>query len=183
MHQGRRLWPNYAPTRNGGYFIIGIGCFTAQLFLGNLVMLALAVFPMWVFFESLRQVSANEELWTIWLMMAAGLGIWGVLSILLMLAVGGGLFWWGLRRLRHAQQLDEGAVAAGVITGRWRRPRGGGGLTYQFAPWETGEELTITQYDWRAYPRYQVGDTIQVRYLADNPQVCRIELPTAELEV
>ena len=90
MKKGYRFWLAYAPTRRGGYVIIGIGAGVVLLFLVNLVTLVLAVIPMWIFYEILQQIPDNQELWPIWIMMTAGLAGLGVLYTLLMVGLGGG---------------------------------------------------------------------------------------------
>lgn len=49
-------------------------------------------------------------------------------------------------------------------------------MAYYFKlPWQSGS-VVRAEMNAEAYRAYQVGDPVQVRYLPENPQVCRLEV-------
>lgn len=106
---------------------------------------------------------------------------WAGLPLLLGLA-GLGVALWGGWELKQVWALeDRGQMIIGVIFDRWvadpyRRPPC---VAYYFdLPGQPNERSRVirAEYNRTAYNTYQVGDSVQIRYLPDNPKICRLEL-------
>jgi hypothetical protein len=94
---------------------------------------------------------------------------------------------WARRREELAQQLDQrGQIASGVVIERWHQrrhnsgQRGGPCATYHFdVQLLDGQTRQIVKAELidlvTRFQRLQVGTSVQVRYLPDDPNVCRIE--------
>lgn len=72
----------------------------------------------------------------------------------------------------------RGQLASGVMLDHWVRR--GRGVAYCVAyyfelPWQS-VPVVRAEMNADAYRTYQVGDSVQVRYLPENPQVCRLEV-------
>jgi len=91
----------------------------------------------------------------------------------------------GNRRRNAAQQLEQaGQLAQGVVVDRWVqwRNNGGNALAYQFDALLPGggsrrvvKGEIVDRVTW--YAQLQIGAHVRVRYLPDNPNLCRIEEP------
>jgi hypothetical protein len=85
----------------------------------------------------------------------------------------------GVRDWQRIKMLEaRGQLAPGVMLDRWIRR--GRGVAYCVAyyfelPWESAP-VVRAEMNAEAYRAYQVGDSVQVRYLPDNPKVCRLEV-------
>jgi hypothetical protein len=108
--------------------------------------------------------------------------------LLVLTAFGVWLLLWGRNTLQHDRNLqDHGRVTHAEIIDRWARwgyrsswhcvayrfrarsPEDGGPHTYTFAE---------RNYD--AYHRLRVGDRAPLRYLPEDPSICRLELPSPQ---
>jgi hypothetical protein len=106
---------------------------------------------------------------------------WAGLPLLFVL-VGLGLALWGGRELNQVLALDgRGQMIRGVVFDRWvaypyRRPPC---VAYYFdlLGQPNGRTRVVrAEYNRTAYNTYQVGDSVPIRYLPDNPKICRLEL-------
>jgi hypothetical protein len=87
------------------------------------------------------------------------------------------------RREKLAQQLDrDGQITSGIVIERWhaRGRQGGPCATYQFdAQLPDGQSRRIVKAEIvdlvTRFQQLQAGMLVQVRYLLDDPNVCRIE--------
>jgi hypothetical protein len=75
----------------------------------------------------------------------------------------------------------RGQLIQGVLLDRWSGLTRGSQycVAYYFElPWVSpgGGPLIRAENNKQAHRAYQVGDPVQVRYLPDNPQVCRLEV-------
>jgi hypothetical protein len=94
---------------------------------------------------------------------------------------GGWLFFLGLRNWQRIRALESrGQLTQGVIFDRWLR--GSRGLSecvaYYFdLPWGSrdGSRIIRAEINGKVYRAFQIGDSISIRYLPDQPQVCRVE--------
>lgn len=103
--------------------------------------------------------------------------LWGA-AILLILGVLAALL---INRIQDWQKVraleTRGQLAQGVMLDRWTMK--GRGISYCVAYYFDlpGSSIPIVRgeiNEW-AYHTYQIGDLVRVRYLLDNPQVCRLE--------
>ena len=101
-----------------------------------------------------------------------------VAAFLLILSVPALLLIHGIRDWQRVKALEaRGQLVQGVMLDRWVvRGRGTAYcVAYYFdLPWGSAPLVRAEMND-EAYHAYQVGDMVQVRYLPDNPQVCRVE--------
>jgi len=99
------------------------------------------------------------------------------LFLLVILAGSGGFFAKGLRDWRKEQTLtSQGQLVQGVLFDRWvkygksRRDY----VAYYFEP--PGQAGVIrTEINSNAYRKLRIGDSVQVRYMPEEPQICRLE--------
>jgi hypothetical protein len=102
-----------------------------------------------------------------------------VFVFLLVLSAQALLLIYGVREWQRVKAVEaRGQVTQGVILDRWvRRGRGSAYcVAYYFElPWGSAPVVRAEIND-EAYRAYQVGDAVQVCYLPDNPQVCRLEM-------
>ena len=88
----------------------------------------------------------------------------------------------GVRAWQKVKVLEErGQLAQGVLLDRWSGLTRGSKycLAYYFElPWGSpgGGPLLRAEVNQAAHRAYRVGDAVQVRYLPENPQVCRLEI-------
>jgi hypothetical protein len=114
-----------------------------------------------------------------------GFSIWlelplGTCSFLYLIG-GGVIFFLGLRNWQRVQALkSRGQLTQGVIFDRWLR--GSRGLSQCVAycfdlPWGSpeGSRVIRAEINGQVYRAFQIGDSILIRYLPDEPQVCRVE--------
>jgi hypothetical protein len=87
----------------------------------------------------------------------------------------------GVRDWQKVKALEaRGQLVQGVLLDRWRGLTRGSQycVAYYFElPWGSlgGGPLVRAENNKEAHRAYRVGDAVQVRYLPDNPQVCRVE--------
>lgn len=97
---------------------------------------------------------------------------------LLLLALQGSLFVKGMLDWQKDQALtNRGELVEGVLFDRWVRRRRGrvDCVAYYFEP--PGYSGVIrAEINPEAFRTLRVGDAVQVRYLPDQPQVCRLEI-------
>jgi hypothetical protein len=86
----------------------------------------------------------------------------------------------GLQDWQKVKALEaQGQLIQGVLLDRWSGLSRGSQycVAYYFElPWGSlGGPLVRAENNKEAHRAYRVGDPVQVRYLPDNPQVCRLE--------
>ena len=190
----QRPRPRWPPTRTKGVFLIILG----SVFLVVLVIMLLnvAIFslgPLLLTYWQMRlEVPAAEtfdaltdKVMTSLLGMAACMGGPPLLALI---AFGVWLLLWGRNTLQHDRNLqDHGQVTRAEIIDRWARwgyrstwhcvayrfkapsPEGGAPHIYTFA-----------ERSYEAYHRLHVGDRAPLRYLPEDPSVCRLELSPSQ---
>ncbi len=93
--------------------------------------------------------------------------------------------WWileGRKALQYDAQLTlEGSLTWGVVTDRWTQwiRRKHYCIVYRFeipATGYTSRAVIQAEYNPDVYRRCQVGERVLVRYLPENPAICRLEL-------
>jgi hypothetical protein len=93
-----------------------------------------------------------------------------ILSVLALLLIN------GLREWQTVKALEaRGQLAQGVLLDRWGVPRRGY-VAYYFDLPGGSAPIVRGEINDEAHRAYQVGDLVRVRYLPDNPQVCRLEI-------
>lgn len=107
-----------------------------------------------------------------------GVFFFGPMGLVLLL-LQGGLFVKGMLDWQKNQTLtDRGQLARGVLIDRWKR-RGHQTrlycVAYYFEPLES-RGVVRAEINFTAYDTLRIGDVVQVRYLPDQPQVCRLEI-------
>lgn len=91
----------------------------------------------------------------------------------------------GVRDWQRVKAMEaRGQLIQGVLLDRWSGLTRGSQycVAYYFElPWASsgGGPLIRAEANQEAHRAYQVGDTVQVRYLPDNPQVSRLEVKTS----
>jgi hypothetical protein len=146
----RPYWVSTAITEANGMQYMGLGL------LGMFITLSLAV---------------------VLILSGSGDSFFGIIGLLL-LAFQGGLFIKGMLDWQKDQAITgRGQLAQGVLIDRWVR-RGRGRVdcvAYYFEPLgHTG--VVRAEMNFKAYRALRIGDAVQVRYLPDQPQVCRLEM-------
>lgn len=100
--------------------------------------------------------------------------VW-IAAFLLILSVPALLLIHGIQEWQRVKALEaRGQLAQGVILDRWGIS-GQGRVAYYFDLPGGSAPVVRAELNDYAYQAYQVGDLVLVRYLPDNPQVCRLE--------
>jgi hypothetical protein len=94
--------------------------------------------------------------------------------------IGGVMLGGSLRTIYLSSQLAlQGQLAPGLIIDRWTETDSDGDKTYLVSYHFSvpgGPPVTVAEYNQKAYQKSQPGDPIQVRYLPNKPETCRLEL-------
>ncbi len=184
----QRPRPRWPPTRTKGVFLIILG----SVFLVVLIVMLLnvALFSLGPLLITLWQTRETFDVLTDKVINSLlGMAVcMGGPPLLALTAFGIWLLVWGKNTLQHDRNLqDHGQLTHAEIIDRWARwgyrsrwhcvayrfrarsPEDGGPHTYTFAE---------RNYD--AYHRLRVGDRAPLRYLPEDPSICRLELPSPQ---
>ncbi len=190
----QRPRPRWPPTHTKGVFLIILGSVFLVVLVAMLLNVALfSLGPLLLTYWQTRLEAPAAETFdaltdkviTSLLGMAACMG--GP-PLLVLIAFGVWLLLWGRKTLQHDRYLqDHGQVTHAEIIDRWTRwgyrstwhcvayrfrlplPEDGASHTYTFA-----------ERSYEAYHRLRVGDRVPLRYLPEDPSVCRLELPSPQ---
>jgi hypothetical protein len=109
----------------------------------------------------------------------------GGIPILVLIAFGVGLLLWGRKTLQRDKRLQAyGRITHAEIIDRWARwgyRSSWHCVAYRFrAPSPEDNVLltyTFAERNYEAYHQLRVGDRVPLRYLPEDPSVCRLETP------
>ncbi len=179
----KRPRPRWPPTRTKGMFLIILGggfLLILVIMLVNVLLFSLG--PMFVILwqtQGKLDPLTDDVVATISLM---ALGMVGV-PLLGLVGFGVGLVIWGRNTLRHDKRLQAyGQIARAEIIDRWARwgyRSSWHCVAYRFRVLSAdGAPQThiFAERNPQAYYQLHIGDEVPLRYLPDDPSICRLEL-------